>query len=1042
MYYSAIGLLAVGVLIIVNRDILFHFDSSFAKPAWKKYRTFLFAVLGYYLTDILWGVFEYLKMEKQLFADTTIYFIAMSAGILFWAEFTVEYLEEKNRKGKLLILAGRIIAGLITLLVLVNVFIPVLFTVDESCIYTALPFRYAVLAGQILLLLTISVYALSTVIRMGNEAGKRNRYRTLASFGFIMAACLFAQLWFPYLPLYTIAYMLGTCLLHSFVANDEKEAYKRGQEEAYQINELKDRFKSILDNMPGMTFTKDAGTGVYLACNRAFAEYAHKDSPDDVAGLTDAQIFDAETAKHFMEDDKIALSLSKPYVFFEDVSDAEGSHRQLQTTKLKYTDTSGRLCVLGMCQDVTEMVSIRREQAMTKEAYEQAVSSGLMYSRIAQILARDFMDMFYVNTDTEEYIEYQINEEDHSFSEVRRGWHFFSDCKHELAEKVYEEDRDAFLRAMKRKELMKALDRKDTFVMTTRIVKENGPFYVTIKISRMEDEQYIIMGITDVDAEIHETMAKNKALAEALEAAEEASVAKTAFLSGMSHELRTPMNAIIGLNALALKNKEIDPETREYLEKIGDSSRHLLGIINDILDMSRIESGRMLLHKEEFSLFSMLEQINTMIQSQCNDKGLHYECRIVNVVNGTYFGDEMKLKEMLLNILSNAIKFTEAPGDVILSVEKIADYDNRSTLRINVRDTGIGMEKEYIPKLFEAFSQENTTNRTKYGSSGLGMAITKRIVDMMNGTITVKSEKGIGTEFEVLVTLENAGQKEAENTYTIDPATFYVLVVDDDPIEAEHAKIILEEIGIRADTCTSGQEALSKMEVQHAKYKPYNMVLMDWNMPGMSGPEASAEINKLYSKESIVVALTAYNWDDIQAEANGAGVDSYLAKPLFEANLLESIERIARRSKLDVFSEKNRVKLSGRRILLAEDTELNAEIMMDILEMEDIKADHAKNGKMAVDLFEKSTAGIYSAILMDVRMPEMDGLEATKIIRSMDRKDAKQIPIIALSANAFDEDAKLSIQAGMNAHLTKPVEADALIRILGELIYEAERGKA
>ena len=1038
MYYSAIGLLAVGVLIIVNRDILIHFDTSYTKPVWKKYRRFLIAVLAYFFTDVLWGIFEYLKMPKLLFADTTIYFIAMAAGLLFWTEFAVEYLEENNKAGKLIIYTGRILAGIITVLVIVNIFKPVLFTVDSDSVYEALPFRYAILSCQILFLIIISVYALSAMIRLGRESEKQNRFRILASFGIIMALCLFAQLWFPYLPLYSIAYMLGTCLLHSFVANDEKEAYKRGQEEAQKVNELKDRFISLLDNMPGMTFTKDAETGVYLACNQAFAEYAHKDNPDSVAGLTDVQIFDEETAKHFVEADKIALSLSKPYIFYEDVLDAAGNQRQLQTTKLKYTDTAGRLCVLGMCQDVTDMVSIQHEHAMTKEAYEQAVSSGLMYSRIARILARDFIDMYYINTDTEEYIEYQISGENQAFTEIRRGWHFFSDCRKELAGNVFEEDRESFMQAMNRKTLMKALNQKDTFVMTYRMLDENEPVYVTMKISRMEDEQYIIMGITDVDAEIHETMAKNKALAEALNAAEAANKAKTAFLSGMSHELRTPMNAIIGLDAIALKNNNLDPETRLYLEKIGDSSKHLLGIINDILDMSRIESGRMLIHREKFSLYTILEQINTMVQSQCSDKGLHYECHLVNIVDSTYFGDAMKLKEMLLNILSNSIKFTEAPGNVILTIEKIAEYGDQSTLCFRVKDTGIGMEKEFIPKIFDAFAQENISNRTKYGSSGLGMAITKRIVEMMNGTITVKSEKGVGTEFEVVVTLGNVGQKGSNTEGELDPGALFVLVVDDDPIEAEHAQMVLEEVGIRAEYCTSGQEALRKMEVQHAKYEPYNLVLMDWNMPGMSGRETSAEINKLYSKESIVVALTAYNWDDIQAEANSAGVDSFLSKPLFASNIMEGIENIARRSRMNIFREKERAKLSGRRVLLAEDTELNAEIMIDILEMDDIKADHALNGKFAVEMFEKSTPGIYAAIIMDVRMPEMDGLEATKRIRAMDREDAKKIPIIALTANAFDEDAKRSLQAGMNAHLNKPVEAENLIRVLGELIYGAE----
>ena len=320
------------------------------------------------------------------------------------------------------------------------------------------------------------------------------------------------------------------------------------------------------------------------------------------------------------------------------------------------------------------------------------------------------------------------------------------------------------------------------------------------------------------------------------------------------------------------------------------------------------------------------------------------------------------------------------------------------------------------------------------------MAITKRIVEMMNGSISVDSEKGVGTEFTVLVTLRNCSQKNFDIARTIDPASLFVLVVDNDPIEAEHARTVLEEVGILADFCISGQEALRKMEVQHAKHKPYNMVFMDWNMPGMSGCETSAEIHKLYAKETIVVALTAYNWDDIQEEAHSVGVNGFLSKPLFASNILENLDHIARRSKLNIFKEKNKASLSGRRILLAEDTELNAEIMTDILEIEDIKADHAPNGKIAVEMFGQSTPGVYAAILMDVRMPEMDGLEAARKIRSMDREDAKKIPIIALTANAFDEDAKRSLQAGMNAHLSKPIEADHLVRVLGELIYEAESG--
>ncbi len=1044
MYYSAIGVLAILILFIVNWDILYEFRFSSDKPAWNVYRRFLFVVLMYYITDALWGVLEDQKLATALFVDTTIYFVVMAVGISFWAEYTVAYLGEKSGFGRFLVYTGRFIAGAVGILAIVNIFTPVLFTVDKKSEYNALPARYVILSCQILFLLIISVYALVSKIREGAKGEIGAKYRILASFGIIMVLCLFAQLWFPYLPLYAIAYMLGTTLLHAFVVNDEKDAYKHRLEDSEKITELKDRFASLLDNMPGMTFTKDAKTGVFLACNQAFADYAHKESPAGVVGLTDAEIFDAETAAHFVQDDRIALSLSKPYVFYEDVPDAAGSHRQLQTTKVKFTDTAGRLCVLGMCQDVTDMVRIQHENAMTKEAYENAVSTGLMYTNIAQTLARDYTDLYYINADTEEFVQYCKGEGGNALSEVRRGWHFFSDCKEEMAESVYSEDREEFLQAMKRKTLMKALDRKDTFIMTYRQMSGDKWFYVNMKISRMhtddaeDDGRFLILGITNVDAEMRETMAKSEALAEALTSAEEANKAKTSFLSGMSHEIRTPMNAIIGLDMLALKKQNLDTETRDYLEKIGDSAQNLLSIINDILDMSRIESGRVTLHKEDFSFSDLMEQISTMVMSQCREKGITFDFRVQASVDENYYGDVMKLREVLLNILSNAVKFTEAPGSITMTVEKTAERDDQTTLRFLIKDTGIGMDKEYLPRIFDSFSQANTSQRTKFGSSGLGMAITKRIVEMMGGSISVESEKGKGTEFDVTVVLQKCDPRNMEKVGEIDLSALFVLVVDDDPIEAEHARVIMGEVGIRADACTSGQEALRKMEVQRGKQDPYNMILMDWNMPGMSGPETAAEIQKQFEGENTVVALTAYSWDDIAEEAHKVGVNSFMPKPLFPGTLVESFERIARRSNMAVFKKKKQAKLAGRRILLAEDMELNADILTDILEMENVKVDHAENGKIAVELFEKSTAGIYAAILMDVRMPEMDGLEATKEIRSMSREDAKKIPIIALTANTFDEDVQQSIQAGMNAHLTKPIEADNLFRTLGELIYEAE----
>ncbi|MBO4337508.1 MAG: response regulator, partial [Lachnospiraceae bacterium] len=502
--------------------------------------------------------------------------------------------------------------------------------------------------------------------------------------------------------------------------------------------------------------------------------------------------------------------------------------------------------------------------------------------------------------------------------------------------------------------------------------------------------------------------------------------------------IRTPMNAIIGLDSLALKREDLAPETRDYLEKIGASARHLLGLINDILDMSRIESGRVLLRKEEFSFRNMLEQINTMVMSQCSEKGLKYECKMIGGVADCYIGDDMKLKQVLINILSNAIKFTDAPGDVTLSIERTNVFDDQTTIKFEIQDTGVGMDEAFIPKIFESFTQEDASRNNKYGSTGLGMAITKNIVELMNGSIQVESQKGVGTKFTVIVTLKNCESSSMPGSY-INYKDLRVLVVDDEEIAAEHARLVLNEAGIMADIAFDGDRALKMLEVAHTKHAHYNLVLLDWKMPEMDGLEVAKEIRKRYDNETTVIILTSFNWDEIIDEALHIGVDSFLAKPLFASNVVDEFERVARKNNISLFRQKERADLTGRRILLAEDIEINAEIMKEVLSVKNIMTEHASNGKEALRMFEENDEYYYDAVLMDVRMPEMDGLEATAAIRALDKTDAKIIPIIAMTANAFDEDVQRSLQVGMNAHLSKPVEPDLLYQILEEFIWEADQ---
>ena len=529
---------------------------------------------------------------------------------------------------------------------------------------------------------------------------------------------------------------------------------------------------------------------------------------------------------------------------------------------------------------------------------------------------------------------------------------------------------------------------------------------------------------------------QSKLLSEALEEAEQASRAKTAFLSSMSHEIRTPMNAIIGLDNIALNDPETPEKTREYLRKIGSSADHLLSLINDILDMSRIESGRMILKNEEFSFPELLQAVNTMFSGQAADKGLDYHCRINGEVDDYYIGDNMKLRQVLINILGNAVKFTPAGGSVTLQVERKAQYNGKSTLCFTITDTGVGISREYLPHIFDAFSQEDSSTTNRYGSSGLGLAITKRIVEMMNGDIRVESEKGKGSVFTVTVTLTNSDRKETNDTDEIRPSDMSVLIVDDDPIACEHARLVLEKAGIASEVAVSGQEAIEMVQLRHARMEPYNLILVDWKMPEMDGVETTRRIRAVVGNESAIIILTAYRWDDVLEEAVRAGVDSFIPKPLFAAAVMEEFKSALKRKNSMAAKQKRKAELTGRRILLAEDVQINAEIISMVLQSRSMEVDLAENGRIAVEKFGGHEPGYYDAILMDMRMPEMDGLEATRRIRAMDREDARLIPVIALTANAFDEDVQRSLQAGLNAHLSKPIQPEVLFETLENLIRD------
>ena len=538
---------------------------------------------------------------------------------------------------------------------------------------------------------------------------------------------------------------------------------------------------------------------------------------------------------------------------------------------------------------------------------------------------------------------------------------------------------------------------------------------------------------SDVTDSVREDRAQRDALADALVAAEHANRAKTAFLNNMSHDIRTPMNAIVGFTALAASHIDNKEQVKDYLSKISISSQHLLSLINDVLDMSRIESGKMTLDEAEIHLPDMIHDLRTIIHANVASKQLSLFIDTQDVVNEDIIADKLRLNQVFLNILSNAIKFTPNGGTISFRVvEKPVQLAGHTEFEFHIKDTGIGMSKEFQKTIFEAFTREKTSTISGIQGTGLGMAITKSIVDMMSGKIEVFSEEGKGTEFVVTIPCRLSGNP---TKYEEIPELqgLRALVADDDTDTCLSVCAMLRKIGMRPDWTSSGHEAVirTKEALDHAdEFRTY---IIDWQMPDMNGVETVRRIRKVIGDGTPIIILTAYDWADIEKEAREAGVTAFCSKPLFLSELRDVLVKPLQ-AREEKGTSKTAVDFTGKKILLAEDNEMNQMIAEAILTEAGFSLNIACDGNIAVQMMKDAPAGTYDIILMDIQMPTMDGYEAARLIRALDDKAKAEIPIIAVTANAFEEDRKLALESGMNGHLAKPYDIPKMMETLAELL--------
>ena len=517
-------------------------------------------------------------------------------------------------------------------------------------------------------------------------------------------------------------------------------------------------------------------------------------------------------------------------------------------------------------------------------------------------------------------------------------------------------------------------------------------------------------------------------LEKARQAALEANKAKSEFLANMSHDIRTPMNAIVGMTAIATAHIDDRKQVQNCLRKITLSSKHLLGLINDVLDMSKIESGKLTLTTEQISLKEVVEGIVNIMQPQVKTKKQTFDIHVENIFTENVWCDGIRLNQVLLNLLSNATKYTPEGGSIQLSLSEEASPKGEGHVRIHikVKDNGIGMSPDFLKRIYESYSRADGARIHKTEGAGLGMAITKYIVDAMEGTIDIQSEPDKGTEFLLMFDFEKAAAMEMDMVLP----SWNMLVVDDDELLCKTAMEALKSIGIKAEWTLSGEKAIELVNQRHKKRDDYQIILLDWKLPGMNGIQVAKEIRRNLGDDVPILLISAYDWSEFEAEAREAGISGFISKPLFKSTLYHALRQyMDSETEHDQTSDQD-INLSGRRILLAEDNELNWEVARELLSDLGVELDWAEDGRICVDKFQTSPQGYYDIILMDIRMPHMTGYEATQAIRGLNHPDALSVPIIAMSADAFSDDIQHCLESGMNAHIAKPIDIMELTRLL------------
>ena len=764
--------------------------------------------------------------------------------------------------------------------------------------------------------------------------------------------------------------------------------------------------------------------GYFAATDRPYSMRAYADSyvhPEDryrfepISSIEKCREFFSERSKYSFE--------------YRAVHEGEIHYMQIQLVRL---DTERDEFVIGF-----KNIDAQEAERLEKTRQEHELLG------IVGALSTEYASLFLLNSRTNTYRVIRTNAIADAFvaeyTDVEAGLRRYIDTC------VVPEDREKMYLACTISHMNEVVPETGIYSVNYRQIDEMENSHGQMNIARFregDEAVYFVIGIRNITPMIKKELETQHALQEAYDAAEAASHAKSDFLQTMSHDIRTPMNGIIGMTAIAAAHIDDRERVQDSLQKITHASRHLLALINEVLDMSKIESGKVSLTEEEFNLSDLIDNLLTMTRPQIEEHGHELKVNIVDVQHELVIGDSLHIQQAFVNLMSNAIKYTPNGGRINLNIREIpCNQEKVGCYEFVFKDNGIGMSEEYLRHIFEPFSRAEDGRINKIQGTGLGMPITRNIVRMMGGDIKVESRENVGSTFTVTIflKLQDTGMKEDRRF-----ANLAVLVADDDELSVESAVGILEELGMQAEGVLSGAAALDHVVCRHGEKRDYNAVILDWKMPGMDGVETARAIRRAVGNEVPIIILSAYDWSDIEEEARLAGVNAFISKPLFKSRLERVFDEImggnegSEAENESPLQELEKMDLSAYRCLLAEDNELNAEIAQDILEETGMTVDHVWDGTEAVEAVLTAEDGKYDLVLMDIQMPKMNGYDATRAIRASDRKYCKTVPIIAMTANAFAEDVQAARTAGMNEHIAKPIDLKVLAKIMDRWLLKKE----